>query len=730
MVWSTTTLFKGIPCPGGDRCKLTNCIYGHDPQAQTTDTGSIPGSLQTKAAPRVKPPSDEPVEPALKRRKVTYDTLEDKPPSRAEKIKAELAALKSGKSSSTKAAAKSGGTDLNGTSTSWQAAAPHVSLFRPVSPPPSNEVKTTSRQTSGTSPATRADGAPPKAVATVTNKVAPPKKESLNPRMLNAAPEAHGKRTILVQHVHGAIAGLNRTIKSSTIAIAGYEPAQLKLFVLTDQEMITLTLDEEEKIATTQPKVYANVMKNRIAAYKKMNPVQWINDVVKKEFSKSIPPPPPEKSAKVIETGLDPDQELQVVRYLTVADQTPLKAHGYIPSPPTEVDADEAAKAVEASRNYEECVRCAARFQVFPDRNEDGKLTSNGPCTFHPLKKVFPTRQKTDAYTGGNQPYYPCCMGEVGSTGCTTIDDHVFKTSSPARLAAVLPFVVTPHNPGPAKDKSGKTVRAVTFDCEMGYTALGLELIRLTAVSWPSCALLVDVLVRPQGTIIDLNSRFSGVWPEHFANAIPYYQWNSDPPPPPPENWKEGDPPPLPVVDSPKKARELLCSYLTPSTPLIGHAIENDLNTTRICHPSIIDTMLLYPHPRGLPFRYGLKMLSKKYLERDIQTGGDRGHDSLEDAQATGDLVRVKVKQQWAHMKATGWKFDEDGRLVGPEGGYKLHVHGNGKTLAEMQVEEAMKPVPKGGKRRASDLDGADDADEGDGGQEGHGRLSVDFLEK
>lgn len=721
MVWSTTTLFKGIPCPEGENCKLTNCIYGHDPKAQAAENGTIPGSLHTRNTPRDRSLHDEPAEPALKRRKVTYNSLNDKPPSRAEKIKAELAALKTGKPSSAKAAPQPSRSESNGASTSRQDAAPPASLSKPVSPPPSNGVKSASQQNPS---ATKSNISSSTGAGTATNKAAPPKKESLNPRMLNSAPEAHGKRTILVQHIHGAITGLNRTVKSSTQPIAGYKPEQLKLFVLSDQEMITLTLDEEERIATTQPKVYANVMKNRIAAYKKMDAAKWINDVVKKEFSRGIPPPPPDaKSAKAIETGLDPEQELQVVRRLVVADQTPLRAHGYIPTPPSEAEAEEAAKAVEASRNYEECDRCAARFQVFPDRNEEGRLTSNGPCTFHPAKKVFPTKQKTDAYTGGNQPYYPCCMGEVGSIGCTTIDDHVFKTSNPARLAAILPFQTTPENPSPANDRHGTPVRAVTFDCEMGYTALGLELIRLTAVSWPSSTLLIDVLVRPLGTIIDLNSRFSGVWPEHYTNAIPYSQWTSNPPPPPP---KEGNPPPLPVVDSPQAARSLLLTYLTPSTPLIGHAIENDLNTTRLCHPSIIDTMLLYPHPRGLPFRYGLKMLSKKYLERDIQMGGELGHDSLEDAQATGDLVRVKAKQQWKHMEGMGWKFDGERRLVAPEGGGKLYVHGDGKTLAEMQVERAMRPVGKGGRRRSGGLDGADDWD----GEGEDGKLSVDFLEK
>ena len=67
-------------------------------------------------------------------------------------------------------------------------------------------------------------------------------------------------------------------------------------------------------------------------------------------------------------------------------------------------------------------------------------------------------------------------------------------------------------------------------------------------------------------------------------------------------------------------ARALLFQFLQPDTPLIAHAIENDL-----IHPAIIDTVLLYSHSNGLPIRHGFKYLSKKFLGLDIH---DRGHDS------------------------------------------------------------------------------------------------------
>ncbi|KAM0719580.1 hypothetical protein Q7P37_003710 [Cladosporium fusiforme] len=674
MVFSTTNLFKGIPCPEGEGCKLTNCIYGHQPRQQTSETAISAASQASLSKPHApsngahvhsNTSSEQHSEPALKRRKITYDSLADKPPTKAEKIRADLEATRSNASASHKTSPQA----LKPTASQPNAARSPASLTKPVTPPPGSGQNPASKQTSTSSTSMNVKSDPSNKPTTESKKTPPVKKESLNPRLLTSAPESHAKRTVFVQHLHKDMQRLNNELTSSTQPINSIPPDRLKVLALSDQEVIKLALDEEEKAAREQPKVYANVIKNRIFTYRKMK-VEAFVDVVKTSFGKGAEKPPAVKEGKAIITGLTPAEEVEVARRLVVADQSKLAHHGYVPVPPTAAETAEAARAVEASMNYEECDRCTARFRVFPDRNDEGKLTSNGPCKHHPNKKVFPTKQKTDHYTGGNQPFYPCCMEQVGAPGCTSVEDHAFKASSPARLSAVLPFITTPENPNPAKDSKGRTVGAVSFDCEMGYTVFGLELIRLTAVSWPDNEPLLDILVRPLGTVIDLNSRFSGVWPEHFASAIPYDTWKQQQHQQPAAKAPSPDPKPLPIVSSPTHARALLCSYLTPSTPLIGHAIENDLNATRLCHPSIIDTILLYPHPRGLPLRKGLKMLAKQVLERDIQMGGDRGHDSLEDAVATGDLVRVEVGRVWGGLKGGGGRFEGGGLLLGEtEGG-------------------------------------------------------------
>lgn len=234
----------------------------------------------------------------------------------------------------------------------------------------------------------------------------------------------------------------------------------------------------------------------------------------------------------------------------------------------------------------------------------------------------------------------------------------MFKVSEAKRLASILQFEKTPDQPGKGPQQP------VCFDCEMGYTTQGLELVRLTAVTWPEGKELLDILVRPFGEILDLNSRFSGIFPEHYVSAIPYGSEAPDTA----SSAPEMETAPMQVVDSPAAARELLFQHLQPDTPLIGHAIDNDLNACRIIHPTVIDTVLLYPHQAGLPIRTSLKMLARRHLDRDIQTGGNRGHDSKEDSVATGDLVRAKVLETWKRLKGRGWSI-QDGKLIAPPGG-------------------------------------------------------------
>jgi hypothetical protein len=279
---------------------------------------------------------------------------------------------------------------------------------------------------------------------------------------------------------------------------------------------------------------------------------------------------------------------------------------------------------------------------VFPERREeDGALATGGECTHHWGKRIFPKKAKNAV---PEPTRLSCCNEVVGSPGCVTHETHVFKIADPKRLSLVMPFVETPEN------ESAPQHTAVCFDCEMGYTTCGLELMRLTVISWPLHKPLIDVLVRPLGHILDVNTRFSGITAEQFLNAKPY-----DPDNPKPIRKD------LRIVESPYEARKLFLAQVSRNTPVLGHALENDLNTIRLIHPTIIDTVLLYPTRQGLPYRHGLRMLAKLHLGEEIQQGGAAGHDSYEDARTTGELVRYKIKEKWKIMKHDGWQIRDNG---------------------------------------------------------------------
>ena len=81
---------------------------------------------------------------------------------------------------------------------------------------------------------------------------------------------------------------------------------------------------------------------------------------------------------------------------------------------------------------------------------------------------------------------------------------------------------------------------------------------------------------------------------------------------------------------------------ITPHTILLGHSLECDLNALRIKHPLCIDTAVIFKHPRGPPYKPGLKWLLQRWLGREIQNSA-QGHDSEEDARACVDLLKLKL---------------------------------------------------------------------------------------
>ncbi|KAJ9441634.1 Small RNA degrading nuclease 5 [Diplonema papillatum] len=163
--------------------------------------------------------------------------------------------------------------------------------------------------------------------------------------------------------------------------------------------------------------------------------------------------------------------------------------------------------------------------------------------------------------------------------------------------------------------------RIVCLDCEMCLTKNGHELTRISLVDWKG-AVLYDELVRPEAEITDYLTQFSGITPAMLTNVTTRLR---------------------------DVQNHLLTNNIFSETLILGHSLENDMKALRLIHTNIVDTTILYPHFQGPPYKSALRYLTNKYLNRSVQgarnaSGGVvPGHDSVQDAIAALDLVKLKL---------------------------------------------------------------------------------------
>lgn len=171
---------------------------------------------------------------------------------------------------------------------------------------------------------------------------------------------------------------------------------------------------------------------------------------------------------------------------------------------------------------------------------------------------------------------------------------------------------------------AGRDVLAL--DCEMVKTEGDhFELARISMVNWDG-EVVLDELVKPSRPVIDYLTAYSGMTAELLER----------------------------VTTTMEDIQKRLLGILTPRSVLVGHSLNSDLTALKLTHPFIVDTTVAYPHPRGPPLKCALKWLCQKYLGREIQKSA-AGHDSVEDARAVLDLVKMKCEkgERWGTSDAS-----------------------------------------------------------------------------
>lgn len=244
------------------------------------------------------------------------------------------------------------------------------------------------------------------------------------------------------------------------------------------------------------------------------------------------------------------------------------------------------------------CRRCGKPFVVL----EDGVYLTREECVYH-AGKLF--RRRGEPITN-----YSCCQGDAGSPGCCIGKVHV--SDSVNNTEGFMTTIVSPL--------AEKRKKIFSMDCEMCYTTSGLELTRITVINW-NLEQVYDTFVIPERTIVDYNTRFSGVTEESLRG----------------------------VTTTIHEVQAVLLSMIHKDTILVGHSLESDLKATKIIHSKVVDTSVVFPHRLGPPYKRALRNLMAEHLKKIIQDSVD-GHDSHEDASACLELMRWKVKED---MKKT-----------------------------------------------------------------------------
>ncbi|KAH6922697.1 hypothetical protein HPB50_018245 [Hyalomma asiaticum] len=193
-------------------------------------------------------------------------------------------------------------------------------------------------------------------------------------------------------------------------------------------------------------------------------------------------------------------------------------------------------------------------------------------------------RKHTPTYVIAQLPRALSFCGCFTATSTTlTSEQHYIRPDKTSPASSGLGSMsATPH---------AHAIRLPFVQC---YSSRGMELVRVTVVGWDEKPVF-DSLVRPYGRILDYHTRFTGVVEEDMVG----------------------------VETRLHDVQAALLEMFSADTILVGHSLDSDLRALRLIHGTVVDTTVVFPHHRGLPYKRALRNLAELYLHRSIQNNGD-----------------------------------------------------------------------------------------------------------
>jgi len=167
------------------------------------------------------------------------------------------------------------------------------------------------------------------------------------------------------------------------------------------------------------------------------------------------------------------------------------------------------------------------------------------------------------------------------------------------------------------KDEYGEVTEdspLIGVDCEMCMTTGGSQL-SYVALIREDLEILYKSFVLTDDPVTNYLTQYSGVYMHDLSSLT------------------------TTLADVQKAIREILPKDCI----LVGHGLNGDLKALRMIHPYVIDTSICYNLTGQLRSKSKLKLLSRVFLNQEIQRDDVEGHCPEEDARATLELAIAKL---------------------------------------------------------------------------------------